>query len=145
MPNKGNLIPNSERTPKERKENARKAGIASGAARRKKRDAQAAARLVLGLPCSKENQAFLQKYGVQSEDWTNIVAIMAKAYAKAQEGDVRAMQFLVDAAGESPKQKLAEDMHQYRKERDAGKAAELEDLDEAEAFVYGSQSGTAQE
>lgn len=36
MPNRNNLIPNHERTPKERRENARKAGIASGKARRRK-------------------------------------------------------------------------------------------------------------
>lgn len=38
MANEDNLIPNSERTPSERRENARKAGKASGEARRKKRD-----------------------------------------------------------------------------------------------------------
>lgn len=37
MANEQNLIPNSERTPSERRENARKAGIASGEARRKKK------------------------------------------------------------------------------------------------------------
>ena len=35
--NESNLIPNSERTPKERKELARKAGIASGEARRRRK------------------------------------------------------------------------------------------------------------
>ena len=36
--NEQNLVPNSARTPKERRENARKAGKASGVARRKKAD-----------------------------------------------------------------------------------------------------------
>lgn len=35
--NENNLIPNEERTPSERRENARKAGIASGKARREKK------------------------------------------------------------------------------------------------------------
>ena len=38
MANEKNLVPNSARTPEERRENAKKAGVASGAARRKKRD-----------------------------------------------------------------------------------------------------------
>ena len=37
MANPENLIPNENRTPTERRENARKAGIASGEARRKKK------------------------------------------------------------------------------------------------------------
>ena len=37
MANEQNLIPNENRTPTERRENARKAGIASGEARRKKK------------------------------------------------------------------------------------------------------------
>lgn len=38
--NEQNLIPNEERTPNERRENARKAGIASGKARREKQKTQ---------------------------------------------------------------------------------------------------------
>lgn len=37
MANEQNLIPNEARTPEERRENARKAGVASGKARRQKR------------------------------------------------------------------------------------------------------------
>ena len=40
MANEKNLKPNSERTPKERKENARKGGIASGKARLAKETAR---------------------------------------------------------------------------------------------------------
>lgn len=36
MANRKNLVPNSNRTPRERRENAKKAGIASGKARREK-------------------------------------------------------------------------------------------------------------
>ena len=38
--NEKNLIPNEERTPSERRENARKAGVASGKARREKKTIQ---------------------------------------------------------------------------------------------------------
>ena len=40
MANEKNLKPNSERTPKERKENARKGGIASGKSRLAKKTAR---------------------------------------------------------------------------------------------------------
>ena len=40
MANEQNLIPNEERTPSERRENARKAGVASGKARREKKTIQ---------------------------------------------------------------------------------------------------------
>lgn len=43
--NQGNLIPNYERSPEELREMGRKGGIASGEARRKKRDLQRAVRL----------------------------------------------------------------------------------------------------
>ncbi len=42
---KGNLIPNNERSPEELREMGRKGGIASGKARRKKRDLQREAKL----------------------------------------------------------------------------------------------------
>lgn len=45
--NSKNLIPNTERTPAELREMGRKGGIASGKARRKKRDLQKAAKIWL--------------------------------------------------------------------------------------------------
>jgi hypothetical protein len=47
MVNSKNLIPNTERTPEELREMGRKGGIASGKARRKKRDLQKAAKIWL--------------------------------------------------------------------------------------------------
>lgn len=46
MPNAENLIPNSERTPSERRANASKAGKASGKARRAKRTMREVANLI---------------------------------------------------------------------------------------------------
>lgn len=48
--NPKNLVPNEARTPKERQENARKAGKASGEARRRKRDMREAANQLLNIP-----------------------------------------------------------------------------------------------
>lgn len=52
MPNAENLIPNSERTPSERRANASKAGKASGKARRAKRTMREVANLVLDMSVS---------------------------------------------------------------------------------------------
>ena len=45
--NNSNLIPNTERSPEELREMGRKGGIASGKARRRKRDVQKLAKLLL--------------------------------------------------------------------------------------------------
>lgn len=45
--NEKNLIPNHERSPEELREMGRKGGIASGKARRRKRDLQKLARMLL--------------------------------------------------------------------------------------------------
>ena len=57
VPDEKNLIPNSERTPEERKEIATAGGIASGAARRRKRSLKEAADLYLSPPVS-DRRAF---------------------------------------------------------------------------------------
>lgn len=106
-----NLIPFTERTEDEQREIARKGGVASGEARRKKRDAKAAARLILNLPASESLEANLKKLGVKEEDFTNMVAIMARAFTKAMSGDISAMSFLIDMAGASPRFKMAEEQH----------------------------------
>lgn len=67
--NEKNLIPNEERTPSERRENARKAGIASGKARREKQQT----RQILSELLSIQNKDFAvfqklaQKLGLQGD------------------------------------------------------------------------------
>ena len=67
--NEKNLIPNEERTPSERRENARKAGVASGKARREKKTIQ---KILADLLDSeiKDNPQFAKlasKMGVESD------------------------------------------------------------------------------
>ena len=59
-----NLVPNSARTPEERRENARKAGKASGVARRRKRDMAAIATALLSSKATGETREALR---VQAE------------------------------------------------------------------------------
>lgn len=107
-----NLIPFDERTEEEQREIRSKGGKASGVARRKKRDAKSAAKLILELPTTETVTRNLEALGLDNEeDYTNIVAMMARAFLKAMGGDVNAMNFLVEMAGISPKFKLEVERH----------------------------------
>ena len=102
MANERNLIPNSERTPEERRENARKAGKASAAARRRKKTMREAANLLLSLPPPKEIAKELKNMKVGKDDINNQMVILVAMYQEAAKGDVKAATFLRDTAGESP-------------------------------------------
>lgn len=108
MPNEENLILNSERTPEERREIAQKGGIASGAARRRKRSLREAADLYLSLPVADKRQVnkLLRRY-VPEEDIDNQMAMIAGLHAAATDGDARAAAVLVKLLGEeTPAEKL---------------------------------------
>lgn len=89
MANMDNLVPNEQRTPEERRENARKAGVASGEARRAKKTMRDVLEILL------ESKA-------PESDKTNIEAMMAKAVLKALNGDLKAMEFVRDTSGQKP-------------------------------------------
>ena len=101
MPNEKNLIPNSERTPEELHEMAQKGGIASGAARRRKRSLREAADLYLSLPVADQRRAnkLLRRY-VDAEDVDNQMAMIAGLHDAAMNGDARAATVLVKILGE---------------------------------------------
>ena len=111
MKGEENLVPLNQRTKDEQREIASKGGKASGEARRKKRDAKSAARLILNLPVQESLQKNLLTMGITDEDHTNMVAIMARAFTKAMTGDIGAMQFLISMAGSSPQFKMEEERH----------------------------------
>lgn len=90
----------------EAKKRGRNGGIKSGETRRRKRDARAAAKLILNLPCTEAMEKNLRSMSVDEEDFTNRVALFARAFAQAMTGNVRAMEFIVKIAGETPEQEL---------------------------------------
>lgn len=107
-----NLIPVTKRTKEEARAISSKGGKASGAARRKKRDAKSAARLILSLPTVDKVSNTLEKLGIEDKDeHTNMVSIFATAYLKAMKGDIGAMRFIVEMAGMSPEFKMVEERH----------------------------------
>ena len=107
-----NLIPVNKRTKEEARAISSKGGKASGEARRKKRDAKSAARLILSLPTVDKVTKSLEKLGIDDEsEYTNMVSIFAMAYLKAMKGDIGAMRFIVEMAGMSPEFKMVEERH----------------------------------
>ena len=92
MANEQNLIPNSERTPSELREITRKGGIASGEARRRKR--QLKEDLIMLLEMIGDNEK------------TNQENIATATVAKALSGDIRAIEFIRDTIGEKPDQNM---------------------------------------
>lgn len=101
MANEKNLIQNSERTPSELREIAQKGGIASGAARRRKRSLKEAADLYLSLPVT-DRRVWnkIARDGVEPEDIDNQMAIVAGLSERAVKGDSKAAKVLFDLLGD---------------------------------------------
>lgn len=118
--NNQNLIPNNERSPTEVRENGQKGGIASGEARRRKRDLRLALEMLL-------EKDFKDKHGNQI---TGTEAVTAKLFEKAMKGDVRAFETLRDTVGQKPVEKVM--------------IAEVEQsvIDEVERAVLGDTDGS---
>lgn len=109
MANEENLIPNEERTPSERRENARKAGIASGKARRRKRSMKEAADLFLSLPVSDKRKfnKSVRRY-VDVEDIDNQMLMIMGLVDAATDGDAGAAKVVIDLLGERTPREDAE-------------------------------------
>ena len=101
MPNEKNLIPNSERTPEERREIATAGGKASGVSRRRKRSLKEAADLYLSLPVS-DRRVWnkIARRGVDPEDIDNQMAMVIGLTMAATAGDAKAAKVIVDLLGE---------------------------------------------
>lgn len=102
MANERNIIPNSERTPEERREIARAGGIASGAARRRKRSLKQAADLYLSLPVT-DRRVWnkIARDGVNPEDIDNQMAVIVGLTEAAVQGEARCAKVLIDLLGDS--------------------------------------------
>lgn len=99
--NEQNLIPNSERTPSELREQTRKAGIASGKARLRKKHGRELLRLLLSMPETDEQMLKeLQGLGLNPKEVTNEVAMHARQIQKAKrKADTNAYNAVFKAAG----------------------------------------------
>ena len=102
MANEKNLIPFGERTESEQREIRSSGGIASGAARRRKRSLKEAADLYLSLPVTdKRVLNKIARDGVEPEDIDNQMAIISGLAKVAALGDSKAAKVLFDLLGDA--------------------------------------------
>lgn len=101
MSNEKNLIPFNERTESEQREIAQKGGIASGAARRRKRSMRQAADYYLSLPetDSRRVNAMLRDQ-IDPEDVDNQMAVIVGIAEQAKKGNPQAATVLLKMLGE---------------------------------------------
>ena len=100
-----NLIPNSARTPSERRANATKAGIASGKARRQKKTVAEYLKKWADSEVSEKNKKALEALGL-SEEATNRTLLVVPLIQKASSGDTKALQMALELLGEDKKKEL---------------------------------------
>ena len=99
-----NLIPMDQRSEEEARELGRKGGIASGAARRRKKSLKEAADYFLSLPVADVKQFNkIAKAGVAPEDIDNQMAMIMGLTMAATAGDAKAAKVIVDLLGEDSK------------------------------------------
>lgn len=106
MANDSNLIPNLERTPEKRRENAAKAGVASGKKRRENKAMRETLDILLSMPLENGKTAEIEKVkSIAAMNGANITvqeAIMMAQIKRALNGDTKAAEFIRDSAGQKP-------------------------------------------
>lgn len=118
MANEENLIPFNERTESEQRQIAQKGGIASGAARRRKRSMREAADYYLALPeTDRRSVNALLRDAVDPEDIDNQMAVIKGITARAKKGDPQAANVLLKMLGEDnpPDDTAADTLERVRK------------------------------
>lgn len=139
-PGQENLIPITERSPDEAREMGRKGGKASGAARRKKRDAKKLARHLLEMGITggavtdiEELQSLAE---ISGQNITALDAIILKQIQVAMSGDLKAARFLVELLEEGDKAPAA---RREQKARIDKMRAETKKVEEETARKYGEE------
>lgn len=101
MSNEKNLVPFTERTESEQRAIQQKGGIASGAARRRKRSLKEAADVYLSLPVADRRRwNKLARRCIDPEDIDNQMAMIVGLTEAATAGDARAATVIVKLLGE---------------------------------------------
>lgn len=128
MANERNLVPNSARTPSERRENASKAGIASGKARRRKKSLKQKMQLLLSLPPAENDQTELSAMGVDPDDMDNEMVLVKALFLAAAEGDTKAFDRIQDVLGRTVAREELALKKQEAKKRNTPSNGKLEEL-----------------
>lgn len=98
------LIPLNQRTKDEQKAIARQGGIASGAARRRKKTYAELAEIIGTQKVSEENGRKLKKLGVTNGDQTNDALAVARIFLGMQAGNPKMTELWLKLRGEMPKE-----------------------------------------
>ena len=105
MANEKNLIPFGERTESEQRDIRSAGGIASGAARRRKRSLKEAADIYLSLPVTdRRTWNKIARRGVDPDDIDNQMAMIIGLTMAATAGDAKAAKVIIDLIGEEDSQ-----------------------------------------
>lgn len=100
-----NLVPLNERTKDEQRPIQQEGGIASGAARRRKRSLKEAADIYLSLPVTdRRTWNKIARRGVDPDDIDNQMAMIIGLTMAATAGDARAAKVIIDLIGEEDSQ-----------------------------------------
>ncbi len=105
-----NLVPLSERTKAEQRKIQESGGIASGAARRRRRDLRQAADLFLALPVSDRRRwNKLARMGLAPEEIDKQMEMIVGLQEAAADGDTRAAALLAKILGEDQPRAAADE------------------------------------
>ena len=135
---KNNLMPiqevNSRRTREQHSEDSRRAGKASGEARRKKKAMKDAINMLLSLPLKDEKaKAYLEYLGFEEEDMDNQLGLVISMYKEAvAKGNVQAANWIRDTAGDKPVEKVEANVENKNADISAIKdiANQMKDVDD---------------
>lgn len=134
--NENNLIPFSQRSQSEARENGAKGGKASGAARRRKKSMRQKLQLLLSLPAMDSDVRELEAIGISPEEMDNEMVILKGLFLKAANGDVSAIREIRSILG---KDNAAEELklrkQELRLKEEAAKNDKPETAEE-EALLY---------
>ena len=136
--NNSNLMPiqevNSRRTREQHSEDSRRAGKASGEARRKKKAMKDAINMLLSLPLKDEKaNAYLEYLGFEEEDMDNQLGLVISMYKEAvAKGNVQAANWIRDTAGDKPVEKVEANVENKNADISAIKdiANQMKDVDD---------------
>jgi len=113
MANEDNLIPNSKRTPEELREMARKGGIASGEARRRKKTLKEQFELLLSLPVKpngkigKKIKDVADDLGIPVEELDNQMAMCINMFSNSMgKNPTQAFASIQATIGEKPVEEI---------------------------------------
>lgn len=125
--NEKNLIPFSERTEDEARQLGAKGGRASGASRRRKKNMQECAKLVLSLPAdTREDWDILASVGgsldnISPDDLNNMLLVNAALVLAAKNGDVSAYKAIRDVIRDDERLKIEKERLKLEKQKLAEK------------------------